>query len=182
MYKFISRAPKIQRSFQGGYEVTFYVSEDQGDNIQSLFERVQFGDEEWLMNTQLMRKPKSEQANDYMWVLCDLIADKLGNGASKRDIYIQTVQDVGKFKVIRIPKEQAEYVIGLWEEQGLGWPCKVIDDYDDQVELLCCYGSSTYNSKEESRLVSHLVFMAIEMGIPIDPERTDKKWQERVGE
>lgn len=179
MFKFITAPPKIQRSFQGGFEITFFVGEEQGENVQSLFENIKDLTHAWVMTAQIKRKPKSEIANDYLWVLCDAIADKVGGGLTKLDVYIKAVQDVGQFRIINIPKSQSEYVIDLWEKRGLGWPCRIIDEFKDEtVDILCCYGSSCYNSKEESRLISYLVDEATELGIPTDPERKPIKRRE----
>lgn len=183
MYKFITTPPKIQRSFYGGFEVTFFVPECQGDNIQSMFESTCFSDspKEWILTAKPRREKKSERANDYLWALCDDIAFKLGGPKASRDlkrkeIYIDAVKEVGKFQILKVPIDQVDYVIHTWEQQGLAWPCRILDKTRDgeSVELMCCYGSSSYDTKEESRLIDYIISCAEELGIPTDPEERSR--------
>lgn len=107
------------------------------------------------------RGKRSLNANGYMWELCTLIADKLSNEGTiftKEDIYRETVKNVGVFRDIPMQADYADTLRTAWEMHGIAWITEIVD-YDEQNTLIvrCYYGSSTYNTKQMSRLIEALI-------------------------
>ena len=127
------------------------------------------------------REPRSQAANRYMWVLCEKIAQKLSNDGeihTKDDIYRSEIANVGVFKQYPpLPISHAKTLETLWRERGTGWVTERVDVSPDgkTVTVRCYYGSSSYNTKQMSRLLDNIVQDAQELGITTEsPEQIEK--------
>ncbi len=104
-----------------------------------------------------IKKFRSIDANAYMWVLCDKIAEAVKS--SKEEVYKEIIQRVGVFEIVPIKKEAVEKWVKNWKARGIGWLCVTageskIDGYEN---IICYYGSSTYDPKEMARLVDEVI-------------------------
>ena len=119
------------------------------------------------------REKRSLRANDYCWVLCDLIAKAVGG--QKEDIYRDAVHAVGIYRDFHsILPAEAPSLIKLWMRQGTGWLCEQLD-YEpdgDHVVIRGYFGSSVYNTRQMSRLIDWLITEAKELEIEtLPPEK-----------
>ena len=131
------------------------------------------------VNIEQYRAKRSLDANAYCWVLCQKMAEVIGN--SKEEVYKRFIRDYGKCDVLAIRSEAVESFIDVWGGRGLGWfaedmgKCSVGVD-GEQIELvdynnvMAHYGSSVYNTKEMSILINELVDTAKELDIETRPE------------
>lgn len=111
------------------------------------------------------REKRSLDSNSYMWVLCEKIAQKIN--ITKLEVYRKAIRDVGVFEVLPIKKEAVKRFADNWQHNGIGYLCEStgkskLEGYEN---VFAYYGSSTYNSKEMSRLVDYIVEEAKELGI-----------------
>ena len=111
------------------------------------------------------RPQRSIDANAYMWVLCDKIAQNVKT--TKESVYREIIKRVGVFSVIAAQEDKCEAVINGWEGRGIGWVAEVMDGckLDGCVRVILYYGSSTYNTEEFSRLLDEIISEAKELGI-----------------
>ena len=150
----------------GTIEVTFELDDDTDlDKVANLINK------ELDIIAKVHREKRSNDANAYMWVLCNKIALAIGNGVQKEDVYREAVKDVGVFEIVPIRKDAVQRFIEGWEKNGTGWVCSntgrsKIEGYEN---IMTFYGSSTYNTKEMSILVDHVVEMAKEAGVEVLP-------------
>ncbi|MCM1439193.1 MAG: hypothetical protein NC131_08325 [Roseburia sp.] len=117
-------------------------------------------------------KPRSNKANNYLWGLLEELAVVLG--ADKDELYISYVRRYGVFKDFTMTQDEAKTFRVGWGKIGTGWPTEQVDfDPDgDRVVIRAYYGSSTYNSKQMSRLIDAVVQDCKEQGIETDtPEQ-----------
>ena len=70
----------------------------------------------------------------------------------------------------------------VWERQGAGWPTE-LEDYapdGDRLVIRAYYGSSTYNTKQMSRLIDWVIEECKEQGIetmtPEELARLKEDW------
>lgn len=115
------------------------------------------------------REKRSNDANSYLWVLCDKIAQKINS--TKEDVYRNAIRHVGVFEIIPI-KEKAVYrFVESWKRNGVGWVCEVLgkSKMEGYIKLVTYYGSSTYDTKEMSRLIDYIVEEAKEQDIEVLP-------------
>lgn len=103
------------------------------------------------------RDKRSLEANRYMWALLDELASALH--MTKKDLYIQKVREVGVFKDFHLTEDEAKTFRVAWEKLGDGWPTEQVDFTPDGERLVirAYYGSSTYNTKQMSRLLDSVV-------------------------
>lgn len=110
---------------------------------------------------------RSLDANAYLWVCLKDIANALET--DKWSVYLQMLKRYGKFTYIVVKQKAVEEVKKQWRE------CEVVGDIDinreKAVQMLCYFGSSTYNSKEFSDLLNGVVSEMEEMNLTPPPTR-----------
>lgn len=104
------------------------------------------------------RQKRSLDANAYAWVLIHKLAAAMG--LKPLEVYRSAIRDVGdNFTPVCVRAQDVERFIKSWESNGLGWP--VEDLGMSQVpgcrNLLAYHGSSTYDTRQMSRLIDNLV-------------------------
>lgn len=126
------------------------------------------------------RARRSLSANDYCWVLCEKIADKLADTdvkTNKETVYREAIRQVGVYKDFReLSPADAKTLCTAWQLLGTGWVTEQVDYSRDgeAVTVRCYYGSSRYNTKQMSRLIDNLVQDCKALGIPTDtPEQIE---------
>lgn len=128
------------------------------------------------------REKRSRDANAYMWVLVDKIADK--TQTTKEDVYREAVRRVGVFTDVAVVDKAAETLVSGWGKKGIGWFAEKFDStlYGCKKVRLY-YGSSTYDTKEMSRLIDEIVEEAksldIETATPDELARMKSTWGEQ---
>lgn len=123
------------------------------------------------------RKKRSLDANALMWQCLGEIAHALNQ--DKWNIYLMMLKRYGKYTYICVKPEVVEAVKSQWRE------CEVVGDISingqKAVQLLCYFGSSTYNTKEFSTLLDGIISEMEEMGLerPLDGDmkRALEQWE-----
>ena len=106
-------------------------------------------------------------------MLCEKIAQELskdGTIMTKEDVYKDAVRTVGAFKPLIIEEKAFEEFKRIWEKQGLGYQVQETARKDKCVRINCYYGSSSYDTKEMSRLIDALVQEAQQLNIETKPK------------
>jgi hypothetical protein len=110
------------------------------------------------------RERRSLDANGMMWAVLQQMAEVLHT--SKEEVYLQMLKKYGgKFAYIVVQPEAVETLKSVWrevEEVGKGEI-----NGKECIQLLCYYGSSTYNTKEFSVLLDGILSDAEEIGIQV---------------
>ena len=104
---------------------------------------------------------RSLDANAFLWVILQKMAEVLKT--SKDELYLSVLERYGVFTPIIVKPEAVERVKEEWRT------CKEIGrgkiGNAEGVQLLCYYGSSTYNTAEMSHLLDGVISEAHEIGI-----------------
>lgn len=119
-------------------------------------------------------KKRSLNANGYLWVLCQKIAEVLGS--TKEEIYRNAIRDKGTFEILPIKNEAVETFKRAWEEHGLGWVCEVQRDskLEGYTNVIAYYGSSTYDTKQMACFIDYIVEEAKRLSIEtMTPEQLE---------
>ena len=122
------------------------------------------------------RNRRSLDANAYMWVLLQKMADKLHR--DKWGLYLDMLGQYGVFTHIIVKPHMVEKVKNEWRAvKELGEVCV---NGTTGIQLQCYFGSSTYDTKEMSVLIDGVVSEARELGIetlpPEELERMKAQW------
>lgn len=113
------------------------------------------------------RAKRSLDANSYLWVLLDKLSDRLN--MTRWQVYLNEIRMHGAFEYIPLREKDiylAQSVFRLVIDRGSQ---KVMDlnGKTEELHILQCFkGSSKYNSKEMSRLISGVLEDCREAGIP----------------
>lgn len=153
------------RDFNGDYHLTFVAKDPEAGRIFD-----EYKSREIEITVEIPRKKRSLNANAYMWELCTKIADKLsdeGTLHTKEDVYREAVRQVGVFRDIPMLTEGAETLQKAWQMHGTGWITEIVDYLTGNIGYLVrlYYGSSTYNTKQMSRLINCLIQDCDSLGI-----------------
>lgn len=112
-----------------------------------------------------VRKKRSLTSNAYMWALCSEIADAVG--ISKEEVYRRNIREGGEYTPLPIKAEAVEEFSRIWAAHGIGWFVDVIDDSKLKgYKLVFAYhGSSTYDTKQMSKLIDRVKADAEAVGV-----------------
>lgn len=121
--------------------------------------------EKAVVTIEEQKQKRSVDANAYMWVLLDKIAAKYNS--TGKEVYRQIIQDVGVWTWVLVTPEAKDTFIKTWEDRGDGWVVIEYPKHDKGIPLKCYYGSSTYDTKQMSRLIDEVVQVAKDNGIEV---------------
>ena len=155
--------PRVAFLLDGRVEITFTTTR----SVVKDFEALQ--DKPLAVAVKEFREKRSLSPNSYMWVLLDKLAEKVNR--SKTDIYKDFVRDYGVFEPLPIRNDVVERFITNWSKNGLGWFCEDLGEskLDGYTKIMAYYGSSTYNTKEMTRLIDAVIHDCQEQGIQTMP-------------
>lgn len=114
-------------------------------------------------------KKRSKNANSYMWEMLTQLAEVLRT--TKEELYLDYIKKYGIFKDFALDENDVGTFRYVWERQGTAWPTERMDYTPDGERLIvrAYYGSSTYNTKQMSRLIDAVVTDCKELGIETMP-------------
>lgn len=111
-------------------------------------------DIEYELTIDKPKKAKSNDANAYYWALLGKLSEKVN--VPPKQIYRHHVQDVGgNYEVVPIRDDAVDVWQKNWERKGLGWVCESLGESKlrGYTNMICFYGSSTYDTRQMSRLI-----------------------------
>ena len=122
------------------------------------------------------REKRSLDANGLLWAMCREIGQALG--IPDVEVYRKAVMDAGEYEHLPIKAVAVETFARRWESKGLGWFVQVVDDskLPGYKLVKAYYGSSTYDTKEMSRLLDYIVDEAKQIGLTL--RASDKEIEE----
>ena len=120
---------------------------------------------EFIEKIKNKKNKRSLNANNYLWQIIQQIADKLGS--TKEEIYRQAIQDKGQFEIVPIKNEAVDTFVKCWSKDRLGNICNIkgkskINGY---TNVICYFGSSSYDNKQFHAFTEYIVNEAKELDI-----------------
>ena len=123
------------------------------------------------------RKKRSLDANALMWVCLGKMAEALNT--DKWQVYLLMLKRYGKYTYICVKENAVEAMKLQWRE------CEVVGDIEingkKAVQMLCYFGSSTYDTKEFTHLLDGIISEMKEMGLETptseDMRRSLELWE-----
>lgn len=120
-------------------------------------------DKELDVSLKEYKEDRSKQANSYMWVILQEMADKLNT--TKEALYQKYIKEKGLFRIIKLNNNAVSTMSKIWQDRGLGWFTDVVSKNDEDTDLILYYGTSSYNTKQMSIFIDYIVQDAKELGI-----------------
>jgi len=130
------------------------------------------------------RPRRSLDANAYMWVLLQKLAEKIGG--TKEDIYREAVRKAGQFDFVAVADKAVDTFIRAWQAKGLGWYAETMPSkIDGCKKVMVYYGSSCYDTKAMSHLINYIVdeckVQGVETATPDELARMMNEWRNYNG-
>lgn len=156
--RFTGKLLSVNRDWRTGeYNIVFSVNEESAlpeiEKIQNL--------EKLSIEAKQYRAKRSLDANALLWVCLSEIAVALRT--DKWDVYLTMLKRYGKYTYICVKPNIVDAVKAQWRE------CEEIGSINingqEAVQLLCYFGSSTYDTKEMSVLIDGVISEMKEMGL-----------------
>ena len=127
------------------------------------------------------KEKRSVNANNLMWHCLDQIAKAMIPPQDKWDVYLMMLKRYGKFTYICVKPNVVDAMKKQWRES------EVIGHVDingqDSVQMLCYFGSHTYDTKEFSVLLDGIISEMAEMGLKTpreeELERALERWEKQ---
>lgn len=138
-------------------------------------------DSDRLFDLSEHKQKRSLNANALLWHCLGKIANTLNT--DKWEIYLQMLKRYGKYTYICVKPNVVDSVKKQWRE------CEVLGDIEingqKAIQMLCYFGSSTYDSKEFSILLNGVISEMEEMGLATpeseEIERIMEQWAKNYG-
>lgn len=131
-------------------------------------------DKAYSVEVKEKREKRSLDANAYFWRLLSDLAEAVGS--TKEELYLRYVKDFGPFRDFVLTEDEAKTFRTAWSMLGSGWPTEQVDFTPDgeKVIVRAYYGSSTYNTRQMSRLIDSVVEDCKAVGVEtLPPERLE---------
>lgn len=113
------------------------------------------------LTAKIWRNKRSLDANGLLWVCLDKIASALNT--DKWEVYLLMLKRYGKFTYVLLKPNAVEYTKSIWRESEVVGEIDV--NGEKAVQMLCYFGSSSYDTKEFSRLLDGVISEMKEMGL-----------------
>ena len=158
--------------------VTLEVNEMLADEINELAKAKKL-----FIEIKKYRNRRSLDANALMWECLGQISEAL-DGTDKWQLYLQMLKRYGKYTYICVKPQVVDAVKLQWRESEIVGEVEIKGK--KAIQMLCYFGSSTYDSKEFSKLLNGVISEMREMGLqpPADEEteRALERWEKRYGQ
>lgn len=165
--KAIANQIRLQFTESGVPEITLTIPNNKSEVIDGVQELKNIVANGKVLDVEIKqhRNKRSLDANAYLWVLCQKIAESIHT--TKEEVYKKAIHDVGQFEIVPIKDEAVERWIEVWNSKGLGWFAEVMEDskMPGYKKVISYYGSSVYDTREMSVLIDEIVSQCRELGI-----------------
>lgn len=127
------------------------------------------------------KKRRSLDANGLLWHCLGEIAKSMNPPADKWDVYLDMLKHYGQYTYICVKPNMVDAVKTTWRES------EVVGDIDingrQAVQMLCYFGSSTYDSKQFSVLLEGVIGEMKNLGLtpptPKELRRVIEQWEKQ---
>ena len=109
------------------------------------------------------KKKRSKDQNSYFWELLQQLCFEMNLDVIQE--YKKRVKELGIFKQWEIDTINVPTFEKLWSDRGIAWFTEKVEETGNKTIINAYYGSSSYNSKQMSRLLDNLVQDCKEVGI-----------------
>ena len=119
------------------------------------------------------REKRTLDANAYAWVLISKLSNKLN--IPTLEIYKRIIRDMHTFEIVPIKENAVDKFCEVWSKNGIGWITEVTPSkLQGYKNIMCYYGSSTYDKKEMLQFTESIIEECKENKIEtMTPEQID---------
>lgn len=104
---------------------------------------------------EVKRKKRSKNANSYFWTLLQQLCLELNLDVIQE--YRKRIKELGIFQTFELDTKNVPTFEFLWGDRGLAWFTEKVEEIGNKTIINAYYGSSSFNSKQMSKLIDNLV-------------------------
>lgn len=112
---------------------------------------------------EVKRKKRSKNSNSYFWELLQQLCLEMNLDVIQE--YRKRVKELGIFKQWELDTINVPTFEKLWQDRGIAWFTEKVEEIGNKTIINAYYGSSSYNSKQMSKLIDNLVQDCKQIGI-----------------
>lgn len=112
---------------------------------------------------EVKKKKRSKSANAYYWSLLQKLCEEMNIDVIGE--YRKRVKELGIFQTFELDTKNLPTFIHLWEGNGIAYFIEKVQENGNKTIINAYYGSSSYNSKQFSRLLDNLIQDCRSVGI-----------------
>ena len=113
---------------------------------------------------EVKRKKRSKNSNSYFWELLQQLCLEMNLDVIQE--YKKRVKELGIFKQWELDAINVPTFEKIWQDRGIAWFTEKVEEIGNKTIINAYYGSSSYNSKQMSKLIDNLVQDCKQIGIP----------------
>ena len=149
----------LTRTMNGQYVISVQVEGDPRELCDKL------KDAQIDIEIKKHRQRRSLDANSYAWVLIGKIAEVMH--VDRAEVYREAIRAIGGTStIVCVPDKAVETLLEGWKSKGMGWQTETMPSkIKGCTNVVLYYGSSTYDTRQMSLLIDHLVQDAKALGI-----------------
>lgn len=121
---------------------------------------VQIGKNEELYTK---KKKRSKDQNAYFWELLQQLCEEMNLNVIEE--YKKRVKELGICRQWQIDNENVATFNKMWCDRGIAWFTEKVEEDGNKTIINAYYGSSSYSTKQMSRLLDNLIQDCKEVGI-----------------
>ena len=112
---------------------------------------------------EVKKKKRSKNANAYFWEMLQQLCELMNIDVIQE--YRKRIKELGIFRQWEIETRNVPTFVQMWESKGIAWFTEIVEEMPEKTLINAYYGSSSYNSKQMSRLIDNLIQDCKEVGI-----------------
>jgi hypothetical protein len=112
---------------------------------------------------EVKRKKRSKNMNSYFWELLQKLCQEMNIDLIEE--YKKRVKELGICQTFELDTKNVPTFVHIWEDKGIAFFTEKVEEIGNKTIINAYYGSSSYNSKQMSRLIDNLVQDCKEVGI-----------------
>lgn len=112
---------------------------------------------------EVKKKKRSKNANSYFWELLQKLCLEMNLDVIQE--YRKRVKELGIFQTFELDTKNVPTFEILWGDRGIAWFTEKVEEIGNKTIINAYYGSSSYNSKQMSKLIDSLVQDCRSVGI-----------------
>lgn len=109
------------------------------------------------------KKKRSKDQNAYFWELLQQLCEEMDLNVIEE--YRKRVKELGICQTFELNNNNVPTFVKMWEDRGIAWFTEKVEGNENKTIINAYYGSSSYSTKQMSRLLENLIQDCKEVGI-----------------
>ena len=104
---------------------------------------------------EVKRRKRSKNSNALFWEYLQKLCEELNLDVIQE--YRKRVKELGIFQTFELDTKNVPTFVHLWEGNGIAWFTEKVQENGNKTLINAYYGSSSYSSKQMSKLIDNLM-------------------------